>query len=159
MALIDYCYPYSIPEWEDPPAMHEYCGPYSPFNQNEIDEWIIVLDAKEFPKEQGADKAEELTLKERFLVQAKKLRRETQHFSSPGQRMMHPSYQAILGMGNEHPREIIRLMIEDMQQHRTPWFWALSYLAQDNPISQSDAGKTDKMIKAWVDWEKASRSI
>jgi hypothetical protein len=99
------------------------------------------------------------TVGERFLEQAKKLQKETQHFSSPSQRMMHPSYQAILGMGNEHPQEIIRLMIEDMQQNRTPWFWALSYLAQDNPVSQSDAGKTDKMIKAWVDWEKARRTL
>jgi len=99
----------------------------------------------------------EKTLEQRFQEQADKWQRETQHLSSPAQRMMHPSYQAILGMGNENPREIISLMIRDMQQHRRPWFWALSYFAQDNPVSQSDAGRTDKMIKAWVDWEKAKR--
>jgi len=98
-----------------------------------------------------------LTLEQKFQEQANKWQRETQHLSSPGQRMMHPSYQAILGMGNENRREIIRLMIRDMQQHRRPWFWALSYLAQDNPVSQSDAGNTDKVIKAWVDWGKAQR--
>jgi len=100
-----------------------------------------------------------LTLEQRFQEQALKWQRETQHLSSPGQRMMHPSYQAILGMGNENPREIIRLMILDMQQHRRPWFWALSYLAQDNPVSQSDAGKTDNIVKAWVDWGKAQRLL
>ena len=98
-----------------------------------------------------------LTLAQRFQEQADKWQRETQHLSSPGQRMMHPSYQAILGMGNENRREIIRLMIRDMKQHRRPWFWALSYLAHDNPVSQSDAGNTDKVIKAWVDWEEAQR--
>jgi hypothetical protein len=98
-----------------------------------------------------------LSLEQRFQAQADKWQKETQHLSSPGQRMMHASYQAILGMGNENRREIIRLMIRDMQQHRRPWFWALSYLAQDNPVSQSDAGNTDKTIKAWVDWGKAQR--
>lgn len=98
-----------------------------------------------------------LTLEQRFQEQAEKWQRETQHLSSPAQRMMHPSYQAILGMGNENRREVISLMIRDMQRYRRPWFWALSYLAQDNPVSQSDAGKTDKMIQAWVDWGKAQR--
>lgn len=98
-----------------------------------------------------------LTLEQRFREQADKWQKETQHLSSPSQRMMHPSYQAILGMGNENPREIVSLMIRDMQEHRRPWFWALSYFAQDNPVSQSEAGNTDKMIKAWVNWEKVQR--
>jgi hypothetical protein len=98
-----------------------------------------------------------LTLEQRFQEQANKWQRETQHLSSPGQRMMHPSYQAILGMANENRREIINLMINDMEQHRRPWFWALSYLAQDNPVSQADAGKMDKVIKAWVNWGKEQR--
>ncbi len=90
----------------------------------------------------------------RFREQADKWARETQHLSSPTQRIMHPSYQAILGMGQDHKQEIIRFLLLDLKQHRRAWFWALSYLAQDNPISQKDAGKMDKMIKAWVDWGK-----
>jgi hypothetical protein len=97
------------------------------------------------------------TLEQRFHEQATRWGRETTHLSSPAQQMMHPSYQAILGMGNEKPREIVRLMIRDMQQHRRPWFWALSYFAQDNPVRQSDAGNMDRTIKAWVNWEKAQR--
>jgi hypothetical protein len=66
--------------------------------------------------------------------------------------MMHPSYQAVLGMARGHEEEMIRLMLQDMRDHRTQWFWALSYLAQDNPIRQSEAGRLDKMIRAWIDW-------
>jgi len=100
-----------------------------------------------------------LNLEQKFQEQASKWHKETQHLSSPGQKMMHPSYQAILGMANAHRREMISLMIRDMEQHRRPWFWALSYLAQDNPVSQSDAEKMDKVIKAWVDWGKAQRLL
>jgi hypothetical protein len=99
------------------------------------------------------------TLEQRFREQSDKWHRETQHFSSPGQRTIHPSYLAIMGMGNDNPREIIKLMLRDMQQNRRPWFLALSYLAKDNPVRQSDAGKTDKMIKAWVNWGKANRLL
>ena len=97
----------------------------------------------------------EESLEERFHEQADKWQQETQHLSSPGQRMMHPSYQAIMGMARDNPEEVIGLMIRDLQQNRRAWFWALSYLTQDNPISASDAGRTDKMVKAWVRWGEA----
>lgn len=94
----------------------------------------------------------EATLVERFREQAEKWARETAHLSSPTQMMAHPSYQAILGMASEDKRKIISLMILDLKQNRNEWFWALSYLTQDNPIKHSDAGKMDKMISAWVNW-------
>jgi len=87
-----------------------------------------------------------------FHEQADKWERETEHLSSPTQMMMHPSYQAILGMAVENKQEVISLMLQDLRNNRREWFWALSYLTQDNPISPRDAGKMDKMIKAWVDW-------
>ena len=93
-----------------------------------------------------------ISLAERFRTQADKWARETQHLSSPSQMMAHPSYQAILGMAQENKREIIRLLLLDLQKNRRKWFWALSYLTQDNPITPSDAGRIDKMISAWVNW-------
>ncbi len=94
-------------------------------------------------------------LEQRFRVQAEKWERETQHLSSPTQKTIHPSYQAILGMGAKHKNETIRLLLLDLQENRRPWFWALSYLAEDNPISPSDAGRIDKMIAAWIKWGRA----
>jgi hypothetical protein len=95
------------------------------------------------------------SLEDRFLEQAQKWQMETGHLSSPTQRIMHPSYQAILGMGRDQRQEIIRLLIRDLQENRRAWFWALSYLAQDNPVSAEDAGKMDRMINAWVNWAKS----
>lgn len=96
-----------------------------------------------------------LSLEEQFGEQAKKWRQETEHLSSPTQMMMHPSYQAILGMAQGHEQEMVDLMLRDLRNNRTPWFWALSYLTKDNPVRRSDVGKLDKMIKAWLDWGKA----
>lgn len=93
-------------------------------------------------------------LEARFKEQADKWSRETEHLSSPTQMMMHPSYQAILGMAVGHEKEVIRLMLLDLRDRRRPWFWALSYLTGDNPIKSSEAGRLDKMIRAWVEWGK-----
>jgi hypothetical protein len=101
----------------------------------------------------------ESRLAERFREQSDKWAQETRHLSSPIQRMGHPSYQAIMGMAQENKREVIRLLILDLQQRRRPWFWALSYLAQTNPVSRKDAGKMDRMIEAWVKWAKAEGVI
>jgi hypothetical protein len=93
-------------------------------------------------------------LEQRFHEQASKWASETEHLSSPAQMMLHPSYQAILGMAREDEEEIIRLMLRDLRDNRRLWFWALSYLTRENPIKREDAGKLDRMIKAWIDWGK-----
>ncbi len=87
-----------------------------------------------------------------FAEHAERWQAETAHLSSPSQIMAHPSYQAILGMG----KAVVPLLLRDLQRNRRPWFWALSYITGENPISRSDAGKMDEMISAWVKWgEKA----
>ncbi|HET6178410.1 MAG TPA: hypothetical protein VFE61_15865 [Candidatus Sulfotelmatobacter sp.] len=95
------------------------------------------------------------SLAERFREQAEKWENETGHLSSPTQKLVHPSYQAILGMGSEHKIEVLSLLLRDLEKNRRPWFWALSYLSQDNPIRPADAGKKDRMIAAWLTWGKA----
>lgn len=94
----------------------------------------------------------ERSLEERFKEQADKWGRETAHLSSPLQRMMHPSYQAILSMGSEHKQDLIRLLLRDLKENRRDWLLALSYLTKANPISSRDAGKTDKLISSWLKW-------
>jgi len=89
-------------------------------------------------------------LEQRFSKQADRWKRETMHISSPTQKMMHPSLQAILGMG----KDVVPLLLRDMAQNRTEWFWALSYITQENPIKRDEAGKMDKMIAAWLNWGK-----
>jgi hypothetical protein len=121
----------------------------------------------EFPDPEFAEEARvalvaevvEISLAERFRTQADKWARETQHLSSPAQMMAHPSYQAILGMAQDNKREIIRLLLLDLERNRNEWFWALSYLTQDNPIKPSDAGKMDRMISAWLNWGRKNHFI
>jgi hypothetical protein len=89
-------------------------------------------------------------LEEKFRVQADKWERETAHHSSITKRVMHSSYQTIIGMG----REVIPILLRDMQQNHRDWSWALYHLTQVNPINPEDAGRMDKIFRAWLTWGK-----
>lgn len=89
-------------------------------------------------------------LEEQFRVLAEKWEGETRHSSSTAKRVMHSSYQTIIGMG----REVVPLLLRDMQQNRRDWSWALYHLTQVNPVNPADAGKMDRIIMAWVNWGK-----
>jgi hypothetical protein len=91
----------------------------------------------------------------KFNELAEKWDIETAHLSSPLQKMMHPSYQAILGMSAEsatNKRQIIRFLLRDLKTSHRDWFLMLSYLTQQNPISPKDSGKTSKMVASWLAW-------
>jgi hypothetical protein len=132
-----------------PPAIHlKWVDHLSPLVLGDRNTVLVVA------RQEGATES----LQRRFVEQAEKWQRETGHLSSPTQRMMHPSYQAILGMGKDNEHDIVVLLIRDMQQHGRPWFGALSYITKENPIDRADAGEMDKMINSWVKWGE-SRGI
>jgi hypothetical protein len=90
----------------------------------------------------------ELELAKRFRVEANKWEQETMHLSSTARRVLHPSYQAIMGMGPE----VVPILLRDMKQTRRSWFWALRHITGVNPVDPIDVGNVDKMISAWIEW-------
>jgi len=97
----------------------------------------------------------ESALEQRFRELADKWEQETASLSSVTKRVMHPSYQAIVGMG----QQVVPLLLKDLQTTRRDWFWALTAITQENPIDRADAGRVDKMISAWVGWGKKKRLL
>lgn len=158
MAIDEFCgVEFYTDEWSPkiPVRQHWHARPMDKFGRphwDAIDRMIEEMWQKPSGRIDCTVIEKDQPLAERFREQADKWNRETAHLSSPTQRIMHPSYQAILGMARDDPSEIIRLLLRDLQQHRREWFWALSYLTKENPIDRKDAGNMDKMIKAWVDW-------
>ena len=140
-------------EWCEEPKVHDWRWEAKHIRGGSLAKQLVAqLDALHEHRSQSVVLDAIDTLERRFLEQAEKWSRETEHLSSPSQIMMHPSYQAILGMSQENPTQIINLMLRDLIAKRRPWFWALSYLTKENPIRLSDAGRLDKMIQAWAEW-------
>ena len=141
-----YCPPTRITDWTEPEQ--EPSLDWDKADRKSPDRKRLLLIGEVVAKAFTA--ASSVALQQRFDEQAERWKRETRHLSSPTQKMMHPSYQAVLGMG----KEVVPLLLRDLAQNRTEWFWALSYLTQENPIRREDAGKMDTMIAAWVGWGK-----
>lgn len=87
-----------------------------------------------------------------FLGHATKWEQDTRRISSMSDILRHPSYQWIIMSGRENPRQIISLLLRDMRDHNRPWFTALTMIANTNPADPKDAGRVDKMKKAWLKW-------
>lgn len=139
-------------DWIDRPAIHErYEQSCHYVDQDEVDRYIDDIDSLWFPGDATKKTENSLSLEMRFSAEALKWESETEHISSPNKRMMHPSYQAILGMG----KDVIPLLLRDLRDNRRAWFSALSYLTTENPINREDAGKMDRMIDAWVNWGRS----
>jgi hypothetical protein len=89
--------------------------------------------------------------RERFKILSIKWKTETSLLSNVTQKAMHPAYQQIIGIG----KEAIILMLEDFcSGSYVDWFWALSAISGENPISKEQAGNIEAMASAWIKWGK-----
>lgn len=83
-----------------------------------------------------------------FRGLAERWRRETGLLSSIEEKVLHPAYQQIVGMGPE----AIPLILRELQRRPGHWFWALNAITRDNPVDSKDAGNVRKMTEAWLRW-------
>lgn len=87
-------------------------------------------------------------LRDRFNELAEEWKRETVFVSSVTEKILHPCYQRIIGLG----RKAIPAILADLRTSRAEWFWALESISGDDPISPEDRGDVDAMVNAWVEW-------
>ena len=87
-------------------------------------------------------------VRERFETLARQWQDETAVLSSTTKRIMHPAYQAIIGLGPD----VVPILIEELKERPNYWFWALKAITGEDPVDPQDRGNLDKMAKAWIDW-------
>lgn len=80
---------------------------------------------------------------------------ETQSAPSARAIAMHPAYQKIMVMG----KTALPFILHDLEHHATHWFWALSYIADENPVPPESRGKVREMAQAWTDWGRRNGYI
>lgn len=66
--------------------------------------------------------------------------------------MSHAAYQQIIGMGQDAVPLILLDLKENGPDH---WFWALSAITRENPITEDMAGDLRRMTEAWLAWGQA----
>ena len=89
-------------------------------------------------------------LEEKFVRLRDHWKSEMVHVSSATRRVLHPSYQAIVGMGPA----VLPLLFKELERSVDSWFWALHAITEEDPSSQEVQGDGEAMAKAWLDWAK-----
>ena len=90
-------------------------------------------------------------LRRRFEEYADDWKTRTAHLSVLSQRVMHPSYQRIIGLG----QDALPLLLERLSTHPDHWFWALRSIAGEDPVNREDVGKFAAMRDAWIRWGRS----
>lgn len=92
-------------------------------------------------------------LEERFQRLRQTWLREAGILSSMSAAAEHPAYQEIIRMG----REVVPLLLRDMEENDTHWFIALEKITGAKPYFPGTAGKIPKLVEAWLAWAKDNR--
>lgn len=92
--------------------------------------------------------SDEESLRQAFQTLAAQWRRETMPLSSSTEKVIHPAYQRIIGLGPA----VIPLILQELEQNGGHWFWALRSLTGENPVEPEDAGQVAKMKDTWLAW-------
>ena len=95
-------------------------------------------------------------LADKFLRLSNEWKRDTGHLSLVSQIAAHPSYQAIVAMGES----AIPLILRDLEKEPNHWFSALSAIAGEGPeIHVHERGDIRAISEAWLEWGKSKKYI
>jgi hypothetical protein len=110
------------------------------------------IDVAEEPKTKSADKVELETI---FNGLAKNWREATGGYSLTMRRYAHGSYQSILVL--EPKKDVISLILRELQQRPDRWFEALKALTNTNPAQ--NAKTFDETVQCWIEWGQRKNYI
>lgn len=89
-------------------------------------------------------------IEKQFNVLAEKWYSETLYSSGYLDKILHPAYQRIIGLG----KSAIPFILNELKDHPGEWFWALRALTGEDPTNAAMKGKKDEIAKAWLNWGK-----
>lgn len=79
---------------------------------------------------------------------AREWKEQTRAMSSIAQKVSHPAYQEIIGMG----KVALPFLFEDLRQGHDHWFPALKSITGDDPVPVEHRGNVAEMRRAWMEW-------
>ncbi len=99
--------------------------------------------------------SETARIEKEFNILAEQWYLETLHSSGYLDKILHPAYQRIIGLG----KDVIPFILRELQDAPTDWFWALRALTGEDPTNAAQAGKKEELAKAWLKWGKENDYI
>ena len=79
----------------------------------------------------------------------KEWRDATRFLSNVSKKISHPIYNQIIAHGNL----VVPSLLRDLKDNGpADWFWALTKITGENPITENMAGNMAEMTGAWLEW-------
>jgi len=94
-------------------------------------------------------------VEEKFKDLAERWRSQVRTMSSTTDRVLHPAYQDIIGMGGA----VLPLILRELDKNGGHWFWALRHITHENPVPPQEAGDVRKMREAWLRWGRENHYL
>lgn len=94
---------------------------------------------------------QELKIVPKFYSLASEWKKSIGPTSSVADMAIHPSYQEIIGMGND----VVPFILRELEREPHHWFWALRAITGDDPVAPENRGQIKKMTEAWVEWGRS----
>jgi hypothetical protein len=88
------------------------------------------------------------SLERKFRQLSKQWENETEMLSDLSQKVIHPAYQRIIGMG----QDAIPLLLNELSKRPNHWFWALRSITGTNPVKPEHRGRIKLMAQDWLCW-------
>jgi hypothetical protein len=85
-----------------------------------------------------------------FKQLATQWRNETKFLSSITDKVLHPCYQRIIGLGPD----AIPIILLELRKRGEHWFWALESITGENPVLPEHYGDIENMAHDWIEWGK-----
>ncbi len=91
----------------------------------------------------------ETEIKPEFENLVKVWKKATHHYSFLRQKIVHPAYLRIIGMGEK----VLPFILEELRKHPSPgWFPALEAISGNNAAQA--AKSIDEAVQSWLSWGK-----
>lgn len=104
-----------------------------------------------FPSRNGPYRLEEASAKrlsQEFRDLVDQWKADVAHLSSTSDRMLHPAYLKIIGLGPP----AVPLLLAELAREPNHWFSALQAITAENPVPVEDRGRIRKMAEDWLKW-------
>jgi hypothetical protein len=121
-------------------------------NQSPSDVRFTIVDIAKASMGANNSAINNLALKQEFDSMAKRWRDETAHSSLLRDKVVHPAYLEIIGLGSK----VIPFIIERLDSKENHWFPALRAVAKENPIPNNSTFA--EAVKLWKKWLKEKKN-
>jgi hypothetical protein len=92
---------------------------------------------------------------EQFRVLAEEWRKETGASSSMTEKLEHPAYKKIIGLG----RDAIPLILKELRDRPAYWFEALKALTKLSPVPADGRADPRRVREAWLKWGRENKHL